>query len=92
VVRVLVDVTEDDALWGFAVFELNARPCTLIHYVYIRNGMRRNGYAKALLGDLVDQKAIVTHRTIDAIHKTGGPALPSGWHFNPYRFYTLKAA
>lgn len=92
VVRVLADATDDDALWGFAVFELDATPCTLIHYVYVRNGMRRNGYARALVGDLVDKKAIVTHRTIDAVHRTGGPSLPSGWHFNPYRFFTMKAA
>ncbi len=63
---------EPDAILGWAAFE--GGPVGCIHYVYVRSAARRQGVARALVGDI---------ETVEYSHEAPkGFALPKHWTLN----------
>ena len=79
-VRVAVDPSDSDAILGFAVWF-----GSIVHYVYVRPGMRRMGCAKAMLEDLKADECTYTHR-ISKGTRYSSALIPETWSYNPYLF------
>ena len=80
VVRVAHVPEHVDAILGFLVATAT-RPHVL-HYVFVRQGARRTGIARALLGYLPSEALDYTHRPM---RQNGPMNLPAQWRYNPYR-------
>lgn len=101
VLRVACVPGETTATLGWALYE---EPARVVHYVYVREGMRRLGMASALMKSFGPGPATFTHKIADETFfrskgaadpkdpATGTPAygfpLPPAWQFNPYLFFT----
>ena len=98
-VRVACDSTDPDAILGFVVYQ--GSETSIVHYVHVRKDFRRLGIARALLGPLVESRAIYTHRITDGTRYAGFKAqkskapdadarlfeVPPLWTFNPFPFF-----
>ena len=82
--RVAVLPDDEDAIVGFAVLEPahDGLPAC-IHYVYVRDGLRRQGVARKLLAEL----GLVAGQAVEYSSRIAGEGwpLPPTWNFNPYR-------
>lgn len=70
--------SEPDAILGWAAYERGAIPC--VHYLYVRKDARRQGVARALVGDL-------EHTEYSHVAPKG-IVVPSGWSLNTERANT----
>jgi GNAT superfamily N-acetyltransferase len=77
ILRVAVLPDDDDAILGWSV---TAPAASVVHYVYVKKGVRRGGIASALLGDMLGRRCEYTHQPV--IHPFRAPSV---WVFNPYR-------
>lgn len=57
--RVCCDATATDIIWGWACVAQKHGHEPRVLFVYVRDELRGNGYARGLLADIVDQPAIV---------------------------------
>lgn len=69
---------DEDSIMGFVVYEP-----TVIHYVYTRDGVRRQGIARKLLSELKSSEIL------EFSHKPSffGLTLPDTMIYNPYRAF-----
>ena len=79
-VRVACLADDDDAILGFAVWEV--APIPVLHYVFVRQAGRRTGIASALVGELAALVCEYSHRPA---RSNGVMVLPRLWRYNPYR-------
>lgn len=72
---------DPETILAWACTESNDRE-TIIHYCYVREGMRRMGLAKKLLAPLLSHSNIVVTHWTDSAGK-----LPDGWKFSQWKSY-----
>jgi GNAT superfamily N-acetyltransferase len=74
---VLIACPEDDpsTILGWACTDRD-----VVHYVYVRSKLRKQGIASMLLAPYLDK-----HRAVEYTHPCSWMPIPDNWTWNPYR-------
>lgn len=68
---------EQRMIMGWACYK--QQPKTIVYYVYVRDGFRKNGIGTKLLDELDLQDTVIfTHKPVERL------MLPNSWIFNPF--------
>lgn len=82
-VRVLRPRESRDAICGFAVIDLDLEP-TAVHFAYVARGLRRHGWFKRLLADVLHRPWVYTRET----PMGQKVARRCGGQFDPYALFS----
>ena len=80
IIRVACCPDDEDAILGWACIQPGTE--AVCFYVYVKKGVREDGIARDLLGEMVAQHVEYTHQPVRHFKDKRPPA---GWCFNPYR-------